>query len=385
MNAEDLHRAARWGSLSEVKHMLHCKYFRIEDRGYSCQTPLHDAATGGFLAVVKCLMEEYEADAEARDDRDCTPLILAAKRGNLEVVKYLVEIQGVSVKAYNIFGATSLHVACSEWEMPVIKYLVNQQPLLINVPNHLGMTSLHLASKESHAGMLKVLLDGGADMRCKTNIGLTPLHVAATSPRGARTEVLQVLLQQEGVDPLAAAGQLRNTVLHLCKSKTTCQCILEHVAKYGLARKLLSIQNKRGFTPLQQTQQYAREELNSMLQDELTELVHYLESWEMRLAVPPASTTVAMGHSLPNLAFEQSVTRNPQLDKLQTLLADKIFQFLEHRLGGIDAIAVAILGYLTPLDVSMRWDQWNFNRQYYLTSSNSKCSHNIAHSVEYHC
>jgi ankyrin repeat protein len=392
MNEEDLHRAARWGSSVEVKHMLDYRVFDTESRGYSSQTPLHDAATGGYLPVIKSLMEDYGADAEARDDRNRTPLFMAVKKGHFEIVQYLVESQRVSITAQDIFGATPLHIACSHWQVHIVKYLVQYRPSILRIQNHLGWTALHVAAREGHVGMLQVLLDYGGSsnskslLGSKTNIGLTPLHVALRTSSAPGVETVQLLLRQGS--NLFAVDNHGQTALHLCNSKGIIACMLKQsisaVNCGGVdVGKILSIQNSRGETPSKRARRCAEEELSELTRIDKHALADYLESWQMRLAVP---TKTNMGDSnsgkaKEQVAFEPSVVMNPKLSIFQMSVANKVNKILSDTLG-VDALAVAILGYLTPLDVLARWDQWNGNSRC-LLRADSDCKDEFVMDVEY--
>src|SRR3990172_6173795 len=66
----------------------------------------------------------------------------------------------------------------------------------IESKNELGATSLILASVKGHAQVVKLLLDRGADVNAKTTTGITPLMAAATA--GDAVEVK--LLLEKGAD-----------------------------------------------------------------------------------------------------------------------------------------------------------------------------------------
>ena len=76
-----------------------------------------------------------------------------------------------------------------------------------NAVDKSGVTPLHRAVRTRCAAAVKVLLDGGADVRCRNNNGSTPMQIATrTTGRGgsgspeAKAQQAQIvrLLEQHG-------------------------------------------------------------------------------------------------------------------------------------------------------------------------------------------
>jgi hypothetical protein len=141
----------------------------------------------------------------------------------------------------------------------------------------------------------------------------------------------------------------------------------------GNVGKVLSIQNSRGETPSKRARRCAKEEVSELTLIDKHALADYLESWQMRLAVPTKTNMgdSSSGKAKEQVAFEPSVVMNPKLSN--KILSDTL---------GVDALPVAILGYLTPLDVLARWDQWNGNSRC-LLCSDSDCKDEFMMDVEY--
>jgi len=60
----------------------------------------------------------------------------------------------------------------------MVGYLVNEAKLNVNAKDNSGDTALHEAAKFGHEGVVKYLLDGGADVTIRNSSGKDPLQLA---------------------------------------------------------------------------------------------------------------------------------------------------------------------------------------------------------------
>lgn len=74
-----------------------------------------------------------------------------------------------------------------------------------DIRTNVGSTPLHLAAANADPGALKALIDAGANPNARDHDGMTPLHVAAYSQNAAHAQ----LLLEAGADPhaLTASGR----------------------------------------------------------------------------------------------------------------------------------------------------------------------------------
>lgn len=74
-----------------------------------------------------------------------------------------------------------------------------------DIRTNVGSTPLHLAAANADPGALKALIDAGADPNARDHDGMTPLHVAAYSQNAAHAQ----LLLEAGANPhaLTASGR----------------------------------------------------------------------------------------------------------------------------------------------------------------------------------
>ncbi len=87
-----------------------------------------------------------------------------------------------------------------------IRQLLKGDPKQRDVRTELGSTPLHLAAMNPDTSALKALLAAKADPNARDNDGATPLHMAAY---GSRPQHVQMLLEA-GADPLAKTDNGRD-------------------------------------------------------------------------------------------------------------------------------------------------------------------------------
>ncbi|CAN0518337.1 unnamed protein product, partial [Ectocarpus sp. 12 AP-2014] len=204
-------------------------------------TALHYAIDEGYLQLARELVIAG-ADLEAKDSDGDTPLHLAAGDGNDTFIRTLVR-RGVCVSVPNNKGEHPLHVAVEREHVAVTEALLKAgaapnsrygetnkfSPLYLARSNagmtklllgfgadvksvdYLGYTALHWATFDGIPEVVHALVEVGADVeaRCSTVLrGSTPLHVAANS---GNLDTMLALLQKgvnanapndDGQDPL---------------------------------------------------------------------------------------------------------------------------------------------------------------------------------------
>lgn len=150
------------------------------------------------------------ADLAARDRRDNTPLIYAAAFGSVDALRKLLD-RGADVNARNSFDATALIYAAAN---EVKARLLVAHGADVNARSRQGRTPLMIAAAcDGCSGVVKLLLEKGADPKAKDGGGSTALELAASA---GDPESVRLLLaagadarnaSKSGFTPLLAAVQ----------------------------------------------------------------------------------------------------------------------------------------------------------------------------------
>jgi uncharacterized protein len=123
--------------------------------------------------VAAALLDNPQTKIEATDRAGETALMLAALNGDMDLVKLLIT-KGAEV---NKKGWTALHYAAANGNDDIAKLLLGYSAYVdAQSPN--GTTPLMMAARGDHISTLKLLLDNGADLNAKNQIGMNALDFA---------------------------------------------------------------------------------------------------------------------------------------------------------------------------------------------------------------
>ena len=144
--------------------------------------------TGNQNNVLRFLKAGTSIDSV--DWLDRTALHRAILCGENDIVKLLMSV-GVNVFCSDWFSLTPLHLAAKENNISAIQTLLSHNKNARRGPTYSAgfnqWTPLHFASFYGHIDAMKSLLENGANLNEKTQLGLTPLMLAAG--RGHLTSV----------------------------------------------------------------------------------------------------------------------------------------------------------------------------------------------------
>ncbi|KAK7074366.1 hypothetical protein SK128_009451 [Halocaridina rubra] len=185
-----LHYAAHIGSIPMFKLLIDVDA-DIKAKSEDGCTPLHYAVLAGKNKVVQEIVNLGKKSnildniCNVTNNFHKTPLHIAAHTGHVGILKILVE-SGANVLAKDENGCTPLHVAVADGKKRFVQELLQQvkretsiQANLLNASNYNDGTLLHTAARTGHSGIMKLLVDAGADINAKNQDGNTPLHLSA--------------------------------------------------------------------------------------------------------------------------------------------------------------------------------------------------------------
>ena len=206
---EDFFKAVQFDDVKTVQALL--------QRGFDPNTVNPEGVAGLMLAVREPSLKVAELLAgwpkvktEIRNDKDESVLMLAALKGYLPLVKKLVAHDA----DVNKTGWTPLHYAASGGHVAVTEFLL-ENSAYIDAESPNGTTPLMMAAMYGSPEAVKVLIQAGADLTVKNQIGLSALDFAVRGQRQNAKELIETGLQRqaartakpETAAPLAPQGQ----------------------------------------------------------------------------------------------------------------------------------------------------------------------------------
>ena len=176
----------------DIVHLLLDHNAGLHVHGQGGNTPLHFAAEKGLVNVARKLLE-CNADVNSRNHHGSTPLLLASEYGHADVVRLLLDHKA-DVNARDGDGDTPLHCAALGGQLDIARILLKLD-VEISFRDDRGSTSLHEASAgrwKGSAGVVRLLLDYGADVQARNFSGETASEIAYGS---AEQEIVRLLSQ----------------------------------------------------------------------------------------------------------------------------------------------------------------------------------------------
>ncbi|KAK4221984.1 ankyrin repeat-containing domain protein [Podospora fimiseda] len=160
--------------------------------------PLHQACQNGHEEIVRLLVDNYaRIDAQLKIHQGVTPLWIASYHGHTTIVSQLLN-RGANPNSVNTqFGRTPLHQACQNGKEDIEGHVDIVSTLLaagadINLQQKDGVTALFIAAQQGHAAIVKLLLDNKAKQLPTHRAQTMPIHQAAT---GNHLDIVKLLLE----------------------------------------------------------------------------------------------------------------------------------------------------------------------------------------------
>ena len=161
----------------------------------SLQVVLHSSWLQQLVTSTCHILLEHGAEIEAQSDRTKdTALSLACSSGRQEVVELLL-MSDANFEHRNVSDYTPLSLAASGGYVGIIKVLLNHgAEINSRTGSKLGISPLMLAAMNGHVAAVKLLLDRGSDVNAQIETNRnTALTLACFQ---GRTEVVGLLLDR---------------------------------------------------------------------------------------------------------------------------------------------------------------------------------------------
>jgi ankyrin repeat protein len=181
------------------------------------RTALLLAAARNSMEVLNVLIEAG-ADTGATDNNGETALFAAARNKNPEVISSFIQ-GGADIEARNNAGRTPFIEAAASNGTEVLDILI-KAGADTGAVSYSGETALMAAAwSNTDPEVIKMLIQGGANVNAKDETGFTPLTRAVRAARyafGGNTEVLNVLIEA-GADIEAKDNEGKTALTHAAK------------------------------------------------------------------------------------------------------------------------------------------------------------------------
>lgn len=175
---------------------------QLAQRGFDLNTRNAEGEHALYLSirsdapqVTDFLLSQSTVDVEARTSKDESPLMIAAIKGQLDLVRRLIARKAEVNKP----GWTPLHYAAShagENSVAMVRLLLEHHAYIdAESPNK--TTPLMMAAQYGSAGVVKLLLEEGADALLKNQLGLTAIDFARQANRQASADIIAAFVRAQ--------------------------------------------------------------------------------------------------------------------------------------------------------------------------------------------
>jgi uncharacterized protein len=173
--------AADRGDLAEVERLVGQDPGLINQR-FGGMTPLMLASSEGHVGVVRCLVDKGAAINEITPEGLYTALSYACIRGHAPVARLLLGAGAVLTVTGH--GTTLLMFASVHKRLEIVRLLLGHTSAkaTLNARDASGETALWQACYVGCGGVVRALLEGGADPTIADNDGTTPMAIAKQDP-----------------------------------------------------------------------------------------------------------------------------------------------------------------------------------------------------------
>lgn len=195
-NASEVFEAIKSGEVDKVRALIEADPALVNAKDEAGNSAILLATYYGRKAIVDVL----------RAQGAHTSIFEAAAAGDFERVRAWVEDDASLVNAFAHDGHTPLGLASFFGHADIAEYLLSKgAEVNVASQNRMKVMPLHSAVAGRHIGVVKALLEHGADVNAVQQDGFTPLHGAAQN--GQEEMVLLLLSYGADIDSRSANGQ----------------------------------------------------------------------------------------------------------------------------------------------------------------------------------
>lgn len=185
----------------------------IECETLSGRTPLIIAATNNYREIVDLLLTK-QANLNTRDYTGCSALLYAAEQGNQKIVRALL-IKGAESNRHNQWGLNALMHAAMRGDLDIAADLLEHGARINFSAGSEGKTALYYAVIHNRIEMIKFLVEKGADIDAKDQMGKTVLKHAEENQKEEAIAIIKSINEQRALDAVIPIQQENN--LHVLK------------------------------------------------------------------------------------------------------------------------------------------------------------------------
>lgn len=120
--------------------------------------PLHWAAYNGSLEATKILVD-HKGDMNAPSDGGYSPILYAALKGKRDLIAYFLDLPNININASSNEGFQLIHFICRDYDDPALIKKLISMGAFYNIETDVGYTPLSLAASNGNTASVLVLLE----------------------------------------------------------------------------------------------------------------------------------------------------------------------------------------------------------------------------------